>query len=156
MYPNHTAYVDRVKAVVAANVRAGFVLPVDAAEVIAEAEASVIGRGLSCGALCLSIGHFREDASSTGLLRERTVYYRPEGLDRFLSSVDAAHLAVATAYSHPAGSEPRRQQTERAVAALREYQYLVSTARADGRLTPTAADALSQEVANIVRGVLLL
>lgn len=153
LYPSHAAYVDKVKAATAANVKAGVVLGEDAAETVAEAEGSVIGRGLPCGPLCLSVGHFREDRSSTGLLRDRTLYYKPLGTAALLTAVDAAHLAVATAYSHPAGSAPRREQAERAAAALRQYQALVASARSEGRLTPTAANALDQEAVNIVRAL---
>jgi len=45
---------------------------------------------------------------------------------------------------------------ERAATALRQYQALVASARSEGRLMPTAADALNQEAVNIVRALALM
>jgi hypothetical protein len=153
LYPSHAAYVARVKAAVDASVKAGFVLPEDAAETIAEAEASVIGTGLACGPLCLDAGHFRPDFASTGLLREHTVYYNPVGAQEMLRAADEAHQATAAAYSQAAGSPQRREKAAAAVAALRGYIALVAKAQADKRLTATAADLLTRDADNIIRGL---
>jgi hypothetical protein len=49
LYPTQAGYVDKVTAAVNASVSAGFVLPEDAAETIAEAKASVYGSGREGG-----------------------------------------------------------------------------------------------------------
>ncbi|MGK9230224.1 hypothetical protein KXS07_00915 [Inquilinus limosus] len=151
LYPTHEAYVAKVKAAVAASVAAGFVLPEDAAETIAEAEASVVGTGLTCGALCLARGHYRLDASSTGLLRETTVYYDIlDGRD-LVDAVDAAHRFAAEGDS--ATGPAAAQYRALAANALRRYLRLLEAARSDGRVTDTAADVLSMQAEAIIGGL---
>jgi hypothetical protein len=95
LYPTPHDYVTKVKAAVAASVASGFVLPEDATGTIAEAEASLIGTGLECGPLCLNRGHYRPDFSSTGLLREATVYYNIRNGKDLVEIVDAAQRFTA-------------------------------------------------------------
>ncbi len=150
LYPSHAAYVDKVKAAAAASVAAGFVLPEDAAETIAEAEASVVGTGLKCGALCLNRGHYRPEASSTGLLRETTVYYNVRNGRDLIGAVDAAHRLVAEGDST---ADAAAQHYARAADELRHYVRLLETARSEGRVTPTAANVLSMQAESIIRGL---
>ena len=107
VYPTHDDYVTKVKAAVNTSAAAGFVLPEDAVETIAEAEASVIGTGLECGPLCLSVSHWRpaettpSPFSSTGLLRDNTVYLNVKDGNDLIEVLDAAHSFAAAGYSTP-------------------------------------------------------
>ena len=163
LYPTHDEYVTQVNAAVTASVAAGFVLPEDAAETIAEAEASVIGAGLECGPLCLSVSHWRSEGtttpqgapatpfSSTGLLRDNTVYLNiKDGLD-LLGDLDEAHGFTAAGYSTPGVHATHSF----ALAAARLHRFLdrIEDAHAAGRLTATAAGVLSQQAAIVIEGL---
>ena len=151
LYPTHEAYVAKVKAAVAASVAAGFVLPEDGAETIAEAEASLVGTGQECGALCLSRSHYRPDFSSTGLLRDATVYYGIRDGKDLLGAVDAAHRLVAAGDSTTGAAAKKNYQA--AAAELRRYQKLLGDARSAGRVSSTAADVLSMQTTAILTGL---
>jgi hypothetical protein len=151
LYPTHDAYVAKVKAAVAASVADGFVLPEDATETIAEAEASVIGSRLQCGALCLDRSHYRPDLSSTGLLRETTVYYGIHDGKALIEAVDAAHRLTAAGDS--ATGAAAKQKYEAAAKELHRYVTLLETAKSEGRVTATAADVLSMQAAAIIGGL---
>jgi hypothetical protein len=151
LYPTHQDYVTKVKAAVAASVAGGFVLPEDAAETIAEAEATVIGTGLECGALCLNRGHYRPDLSSTGLLRETTVYYNVRNGQDLIEAVDAAHRFTAEGDSMTGTAAAQNHAL--AANELRRYIRLLETARSEGRVTSTAANVLSMQAEAIVGGL---
>lgn len=153
LYPTHAGYVAKVTAAVNASVSAGFVLPEDAAETIAEANASVYGSRLECGLFCLSSRHFRDDFSSTGLLRDHTVYYNTLKGDDLIQAIDEAHIWVAKGYSQPAGSSASRDNYKLGIAALQRYSVLVTQAKSENRMTATAADLLIKEANNIIRGL---
>jgi hypothetical protein len=153
LYPSHAEYVNKVGTAVDASVSSGFVLPADAAETIAEAQSSVYGLGLECGLLCRSSGHFRVDFSSTGLLRDHTVYYNtPKGED-LLQAIDEAHNWVAQGYSRPAGSAASKSAFQSGISALQRYITLAKQAQSDNRLTATAAEVLTGQANNIIRGL---
>lgn len=52
LYPNHGAYVDAVKKRNADNLKAGYIVEVDAKQSNTRADQSIIGRGLKCGEAC--------------------------------------------------------------------------------------------------------
>ena len=135
LYPTHDDYVAKVTAAVNASVTAGFVLPGDAAETIAEAQASVTGTGLECGLLCRSSSHYRADFSSTGLLRDNTVYLNIKNGGDLIAAVDAAHAFTAAGYSTTGAMA--KDNFAKAVAELQRYLALVQTAQSEGRLTET-------------------
>lgn len=151
LYPSHADYVAQVSSAASASVNAGFVLAADAAGTVAEAQASVIGRGLECGLLCLSAGHFRADFSSTGLLREHTAYYNIQDGQRILQAIDEAHYWMASAYSSTGAAAIYHRNFT--VSALQHYVELVRAAQIDGRVTGTAADLLTSQANTLVKAV---
>lgn len=151
LYPTHADYVAKVKAAVETSVAQGFVLPPDAATTIAAAEASVIGTGLECGALCLSVGHFRSDYATTGLLRDATAYYDTPDGQALLDAVDEAHLWTASGYSSTGAAA--RYNFGFAVSALQRYIGHVQRAQADGRMTATAATTLLTQANIVIAGL---
>ena len=157
LYPTHDDYVTKVKAAVNASVAAGFVLPEDAVETIAEAEASVIGTGLECGPLCLSVSHWRPAGttpspfSSTGLLRDNTVYLNIKDGNDLIEDLDAAHSFAAAGYSTP--GVHATHYFALAAARLQKYLDQVEDAQSEGRLTATAAGVLSQQAEIVIEGL---
>jgi hypothetical protein len=138
LYPTHADYVAKVTAAVNASVAAGFVLPADAAEDDRRAEASVTGTGMECGLLCRSSSHYRADFSSTGLLRDNTVYLNIKNGGDLIAAVDAAHTFTAAGYSTTGAAA--KDNFAKAAAELQRYLALVQTAQSQGRLTETGAD----------------
>jgi hypothetical protein len=153
LYPTHDDYVAKVVSAADKSVKAGFVLPEDAAQTVADARASVYGTGLECGVLCQSAGHARADFSSTGLLRDNTIYYHVLNGQDLVQAVDEAHLLVAKGYSQPAGSAARQENFRSAILSLKRYMVLADQAQMDGRLTATATAVLNDQVRNIVKGL---
>lgn len=151
LYPSHADYVARVRQAVAANVAAGVVLPADAAETIADAEASVVGTGLACGTYCVDRSHYRLDFASTGTLRHTTGYYNIAGGRALMAAADAAHRSVAEGDS--TDGPQRAQHYALATHRLREYLAQLDDARRDGRVTATAADVLAMQAQAIINGL---
>ena len=151
LYPSHADYVTRVRQAVAANVTAGVVLPADAAETIADAEASVVGTGLACGTYCVDRSHYRLDFASTGTLRHTTGYYNIAGGRGLLAAADAAHRSVAEGDS--AEGPQRAQHYALATHRLREYLARLADATREGRVTTTAADVLAMQAQAIISGL---
>jgi hypothetical protein len=156
LYPTHAGYVAKVKAAVNASIAAGFVLPEDGAETIAEAEASVIGMNLECSPeRCLSVRHWTADYSTTGLLRDHTVYYNIVDGKDILQAVDQAHYNVANGDTLWASTPAYAAQYYYgyAISDLRQYITLVNQAQADGRVTQTAGEVLVAEANTIIREI---
>jgi hypothetical protein len=151
LYPSHGEYVSRVRQAVAATVTAGFVLPEDGAETVAEAEASVVGTGLTCGTYCVDRSHYRVDFASTGTLRHTTDYYNIAGGRALMAAAAAAHRHVAEGDS--AEGPQRAQYYALATHRLREYLALLDDARRDERVTATASDVLAMQAQAIITGL---
>ncbi|GIJ59200.1 alpha/beta hydrolase domain-containing protein [Virgisporangium aurantiacum] len=94
LYPTAFTYRWRFAVAVAGNVRAGYVLPADAAEMLRDAQASLAGRDLECGPLCANVAQFPIQPS-TQLLRDHTAFLYLRGGEPLLRTLDRATLAVA-------------------------------------------------------------
>ncbi|MFC7738488.1 alpha/beta hydrolase domain-containing protein [Roseomonas sp. GCM10028921] len=151
LYPTHEDYVGKVRAAVAASVAAGFVLPQDAAETVAEAEASMIGTGQECGPACLNSSHYRPDLSSTGLLRETTVYYNIRNGQPLIDAADRAHRLAAAGDS--ATGDAAAQSRAGATEELRRYVAALGTAQSEGNVTPSAARVLRMQADAVARSL---
>ncbi len=156
LYPSHADYVTKVRDAVNASIAAGFVLAEDGAETIAEAEASIIGMKLECSPeRCLSIRHFTADYSTTGLLRDHTVYYNIAEGGRLMQAVDMAHYYVANGDTLW-GATPAYAALydySFAISNLQLYTQLVNQAQADGRVSETAGELLVAEANNVIRAI---
>lgn len=151
LYPSHTDYVTRVRQAAMANVAAGFILPADAAETIADAQASVVGTGLACGTYCGDRSHYRLDFASTGTLRHTTGYYNIANGRALMAAADAAHRSVAEGDS--TDGPQRAQHYALATHRLREYLALLDEAHRNGRVTTTAADVLGMQAQAVITGL---
>lgn len=120
-----------------------FMLAEDAQDVIDNANASIYGRQLRCGAMCADHKLFPQQPSILNLRWYIYLYYLPDSAV-LLAPVDAAAISIASAYENadtsgeltPAG----RTYISQDVASLQQYESLSQTERDSGTL---AADALT-------------
>src|SRR5262249_59513368 len=73
LYPTHADYVSKVTKASQDLVKAGFLLPADAAQTIDKARRSIHGSQLTCGPLCADVRQFPSNPSSI-LLANQTAY----------------------------------------------------------------------------------
>jgi hypothetical protein len=111
----------------------------------------VIGTGLECGVLCLNRGHYRPDFSSTGLLRDATVYYNIRNGKDLVEAVDAGHRFMAEGDSM--SGIAAAQNYALAANEMRRYVRLLESAHSEGRVTVAAANVLSMQAEAIINGL---
>jgi hypothetical protein len=132
LYPTHADYVAKVTAVSQDLVRAGFLLPADAAQTIAKARRSIYGSQLTCGPLCADVRQFPGNPSSM-LLANQTAYLVIKDGDTLVKIVDEATMAIAEGYT--LGTDRRaRQKFATAAARLQAYIDKVHASRARGNM----------------------
>jgi len=147
LYPDRQAYLRPFAGAVYQNVRAGYVLPADAREMLRDASASIAGRDLACGPLCANVAQFPIQPS-TQLLRDHTAFLYLRGGDALLRTLDGATLAVARGQTQVA--RQRRHYAE-AVRLLGHYRADVDRLLRLRRMTAAQA-ALLDEYATILVG----
>ena len=132
LYPTHADYVAKVTKVSQDLVKAGFLLPADAAQTIAKARRSIHGSQLTCGPLCADVRQFPANPSSM-LLANQTAYLVIKDGDALVKIVDEATRAIAEGYT--LGTDPRAKQKFAAAAALLQaYIDKVQASRARGNM----------------------
>jgi len=149
LYPSHQAYVQAIRQAADQNVADGFLLKDDAQELVANANSSTIGNGLSCGPsrpLCANFKQFPLNPS-TSILRDHTQFYYFRGGEELLASMDQANTWVATGYSQAGQSDARSQREAkksfaRAIGFLQVYIDKVQQMENDGRAAPESAALL--------------
>ena len=72
LYPSREEYVRKVTEAAEGNVRDGFLLERDAADLIAKARNSIVGTGLVSGPLCANVSNFLNHPSTSNL-RDHTL-----------------------------------------------------------------------------------
>jgi hypothetical protein len=146
LYPDRRAYLRPFTRVTLQNVRAGYVLPADAREMLRDAGASIAGRGLECGPLCANVAQFPIQPS-TQLLRDHTAFLYLRGGDALLRTLDDATLAVARGQTHVARQE---QYYADAARLLEHYRAGVDRLLRLDRMTATQAALLDGYAADLV------
>ncbi|RSM59761.1 hypothetical protein DMB66_26250 [Actinoplanes sp. ATCC 53533] len=146
-YPDRQAYLRPFAGAVLQNLRAGYVLPADAREMLRDARASIAGRGLVCGPLCANVAQFPIQPS-TQLLRDHTAFLYLRGGDALLRTLDEATLAVARGQTHVVRQQ--RHYAE-AVRLLERYRADIDRLLRLRRVTAAQA-ALLDEYAAILIG----
>ena len=130
LYPTHGDYVAKVTAASQAMVKAGFLLPADAAKTIDTARRSIYGMQLTCGPLCADVSQFPKNPSSM-LLSKQTSYLLIKDADSALVPViDEVTKLVAEGYT--LGSDPKAKK-KFADAAVRLQAYIAATRRLESR-----------------------
>ena len=148
LYPSHAAYVNAVTQAANQNINDGFLLPADANELVADAAATVVGTGLTCGPLCANVAQFPLNPSTQNL-RDQTEYYYFVSGQELLSLLDQATAAVAQGYTHgEQGSlQAKRESFGQANDLLHQYVDKVKAFAQQGRAAPESA-ALLLDFAN--------
>ncbi|KVW89283.1 hypothetical protein WL00_11365 [Burkholderia cepacia] len=144
LYPTHDAYVSKFVASANAAQSAGFLLPEDAQESIANAQASIVGYQLNCGTLCADVGQFTQNPSSSQMRMHLFAYGLPDRAT-LLAPIDAATRFIATGYlnTDPTAARPSFQL---AIASLQQYAALIQTELQNDALSQQAADYLTNQV----------
>ncbi|MER5806365.1 alpha/beta hydrolase domain-containing protein [Streptomyces mirabilis] len=142
-YPSHNSYVHAIKEVARRNVRDGFLLKTDAAELIADAESSLVGTGLIYGPRCANVSTFLNNPS-TSILRDHTQTYYFSGGKQLLALLDQATRLVAEGYTAAQRSDDaaRKRKFEKAIQSVRRYRDGVQKLRRQGRADQAIADLL--------------
>ena len=149
LYPTHADYVGKVTANVASLTGSGFMLPLDAEDVLARANASIYGLNLNCdGALCADNFLFPQKPSILNLRWHIYTYYLPSSA-QLLAPVDQAARQIATGYN-TADPALARSHFAQAVASLQTYRGLVQQQVAAGVLSGEAAGYLADQATRLM------
>ncbi|QQC67971.1 alpha/beta hydrolase domain-containing protein [Paraburkholderia ginsengisoli] len=141
LYPTHAGYFSAFQQAADANVKAGYVLPADQADMVADAQHSIYGMGTDCGTLCKNVAQFPIQGT-TELLRDHTKFLYMHGGDELLKSVDAATLSVSRGYA-ASNTSTKKTQFSQAAKWLQQYQSQVNAQLSAGNVTTQQASLLS-------------
>lgn len=150
LYPTHASYVDKVTNATKAQIRAGFLLPADAALTIDKAKRSIYGLQLTCGGLCADVRQFPSHPSSM-LLANQTSYLMLKDGDALVKILDGVTRSIAEGYTL---REDGRAKFAAAAAGLRRYMDAVRASRGKGNM-PAETEALLVDQATILRDLVL-
>jgi hypothetical protein len=149
LYPTHSDYVSKVTANVNSLVTDGFILPLDAQDVIANANSSIYGYKLNCdGALCADNFLFPQKPSILNLRWHVYTYYLPDSA-LLLAPVDQAAFQIASGYNTTDLSMSRTYFSQ-AIALLQNYSNLIQAQAAAGTLSLDAATYLSGQASRLI------
>jgi hypothetical protein len=141
LYPTHADYVAKVTAASQALVKAGFMLPADAAQTIDTAKRSIYGLQLTCGPLCADVRQFPTNPSSM-LLSKQTSYLVIKDADRVLVPVvDEVTKRIAEGYTLGDNPQASRKFAD-AAARLENYMSGVRQLHARGNMPTETAQLL--------------
>jgi hypothetical protein len=149
LYPNRGSYLVPFRRAVDQNVADGYISADDGAEMMANAQASIIGLGLTCNEFCANVSQFPLHPSTQNL-RVQTASFYLVGGSKLVDLLDRATAAVAQGQT--------REQTlsdsyQRAIDALRSYQELVEEFAADGRASSLQAQILIGSAQVLITGL---
>lgn len=139
LYPSRDSYLVPFRAATEKNVADGFVLPADGQEMWANAEASIIGRGLTCEDLCANVSQFPVFPSTQSLRDQVASFYLPGGGD-LIDHIDRATRSVATGQTDTAA---QGAHYAKAVKALERFQKVLGNFEKQGRATAGQARLLT-------------
>jgi len=151
LYPNHGAYVSKVAHAANASIEAGFVLAEDAQATIDKAAGSIVGSGLTCGALCEDSRQFPIHPSST-LLRDQTSFLAFVGSKALVATLEELTRNIAKGYTYGAGKKGQQSFTN-AIAGLQTYIGQVREVLAAGHLRPETADLLTDQANTLIQSI---
>ena len=146
LYPTHDAYVTKVTAASDAAVRAGFLLPADAAQTVDAARRSIWGRQLTCGPLCADVRQFPLNPSSQ-LLSKQSSFLMIKGGGPLVQAMDTATLRLAEGYTAGETTPAGLRKFAEAVQAIDQYVARVRELRRDKHLAAETEGLLLQQAA---------
>jgi hypothetical protein len=149
LYPTHADYVGKVTTTVNKLVADGFMLSMDAQDVIANANSSIYGYKLNCvGNLCTDAFLFPQTPSILNLRWHIYTYYLPDSA-LLLAPVDQAALLIASGYS-TTDLATARTYFSQAMATLQRYSDLIQAQATAGTLSTDAATYLSGQALRLI------
>jgi len=152
LYTTHDDYVRKVMAASEVAVKAGFLLPADAAQTIARAQRSIWGHQLTCGPLCADVAQFPKTPSAI-LLANQTEFLVIKDAERtILRIANEVTRLVAEGYTLGDGPGARRKFAD-AATRLGRYADEVRDLERSGRMPPETR-ALLVAQADRLRGLL--
>ena len=146
LYPTHDAYVKKVATASEAAVRAGFLLPADAAQTLNAARRSIWGRQLTCGPLCADVRQFPLNPSSQ-LLSKQTSFLMIKGSGALVQAMDTVTLRLAEGYTAGEITAAGRRKFAEAVQAIDQYVARVRESRRERHLAAETEALLLQQAA---------
>ena len=146
LYPTHDAYVKKVATASEAAVRAGFLLPADAAQTLNAARRSIWGRQLTCGPLCADVRQFPLNPSSQ-LLSKQTSFLMIKGSGALVQAMDTVTLRLAEGYTAGETTAAGRRKFAEAVQAIDQYVARVRESRRERHLAAETEALLLQQAA---------
>lgn len=155
LYPTHEAYVEAFTAAATQNVADGFLLQADANEMIANADASLVGTGLIAGPLCANVSN-PLDNPSTANLRLHIQNYHFRGCEQLFATLDAATRLLAEGYTAAETQDlpTKRAKFEEAAVHVRRCVGEANALHANGRV-PAAALGLIVEFGDLLAARIL-
>jgi hypothetical protein len=139
LYPTHEDYVSKVTATTQGLMKAGFMLPADAAQTIDTAKRSIYGMQLDCGPLCADVRQFPKNPSSM-LLAKQTAYLMIKEGDSLVTLMDRATKLIAEGYT--LGDIPQeKKKFEAAAVQIQAYIDRTKALRVKGDM-PAETEAL--------------
>jgi hypothetical protein len=153
LYPTHADYVSKVTASANQLVASGFMLQIDADDVIANAKSSIYGYKLNCDGdgttnFCADQWLFPQKPSILNLRWHIYLYYLPNQA-KILAPVDDAAIKIATAYSATDAST-KKMFFSQAIASLEKYSDLIQDEATSGTLSTDAATYLSGQASRLI------
>ena len=146
LYPTHDAYVTKVTAASDAAVRAGFLLPADAAQTVDAARRSIWGRQLTCGPLCADVRQFPLNPSSQ-LLSKQSSFLMIKGGGPLVQAMETVTLRLAEGYTAGETTPAGLRKFADAVQAIDQYVARVRELRRDKHLAAETEGLLLQQAA---------
>jgi len=148
LYPTHADYVAKVTNATQALVKAGFMLPADAAQTVDTAKRSIYGLQLTCGPLCADVRQFPTNPSSM-LLGKQTSYLLIKDADRVLRPViDDVTRRIAEGYTLPSGSQAGKKFAD-AATRLEAYTAGVRQLQSRGNMPEETARLLISQATTL-------
>lgn len=138
LYPDRGSYLEPFFAAVEQNVAAGYVLPADGEEMWANAQSSIIGRGLTCEELCMNVSQFPA-FPSTQSLRDQVASFSLPGGAQLVELADRATLSIAKGQTDAA---TKGKEYAKAISVLSHFQELAARAQREGRATAGQSELL--------------
>jgi hypothetical protein len=138
LYPTHAAYVNAVKASNAANLKAGYIQPADAARSNRRAETSYIGSGDPCKAPC----RLAQD------LQDETYIYL--GLAKEVDRMGDDVAAIVRTIARSDGPKGKPADRAEARSRLARYEADLKAMRAKGAITTTVEKELTAGADKVV------
>ena len=147
LYRSHADYVDKVRAASEAIVKAGFLLPADAAQTIDAARRSIYGSQLTCGPLCADLRQFPSNPSSILLAKQTAALLIKDG-DALVRLLDDVTKTIAQGYTQADPAAASRRFTD-AAKGLETYIVKLREFERRRHLAPETASLLADQAATL-------